>query len=281
MARERLGANPSDHNQVVIKPPQRSRDRRDVGVHGQEAALFALCFGSRGLELVKTRLDLLVQRADGRTLDRLQQGGAQHSEEIGDEPEHAAGFTDGDGMGTGGQDEQRNDEADQPADDHFQNPVQRRDERRVFRRRRAEEKDGRGHRRHPEHGIDRGQDGERGQGESKRDAHGKRIAMRHQGRDRRPIERAAERAGEPVEGGLDRAADAGLGDQHRGEDRPGALWQRQKDCERVADHAGDRDAQAEFKLRLAPSHPSAHRGVNHVAAFKLPLRTKGESFSSP
>lgn len=92
--------------------------------------------------------------------------------------------------------------------------------------------------------------------------------MRDGEADQRAISGAAERAQQPVEPGLERAADAGLDDDDGGEHRPIALRQAEQLRQREGDEARRGHADSEAQLGAVAAQPGpypAERRPHHGA----------------
>src|SRR5579859_2075713 len=93
--------------------------------------------------------------------------------------------------------------------------------------------------------------------------------MGHGQRHDHAPDRAGEGANDPVDRGLQGAAQARLHDDHGGQHRPIALGQAEEDIgDEIGGHAGDQDAQTQPELGRVRRQPSGHRGPSlaHVSS---------------
>ena len=117
-----------------------------------------------------------------------------------------------------------------------------------------------GERRHVEAGIDRGQQHQRRNRERQNAQQRELAAVRNEGRHGARIDGAAERADEIVDRRLHGSADARLGDDDGGQDRPQHQGHVQPLPDHQGQHGGDRHPDAEPQLRLVLPQIGAQPG---------------------
>ena len=210
----------ADHDEIVPQPQQGAQQRPGIGADRDPGGALVLGLGTHRAEPGHRRADVVLQAMQRLGVEAAHQALQQRIERHRDLLQHPGGSGDRDVVRARRHHRERHRKPGEGANGNFQHALDRRVQRAVVRHRRQQQHDDRGDRRDVEAGIDGGDDRERRHRQRQHRKQGGFRRVRKHHRDQAAIDRAADGADQIIRGRLDRAPDAHLGHDHRGQHRP-------------------------------------------------------------
>ena len=253
----------------MVQPPQRAHHRVGIGRCREIAPLFAPRFLGR-------------RRRRGRWLSacgraaQVRRGGIRRYRNVGQQishllahcrqcvprgqPQHP--------VGAGGRNQQSHRECDSAAEADLEHAVERGLKDRLLARG-PQQDDHRSYRRHPKGWVKGHQTGQRHQGDRQRNAGRQGIRVGKRRSDHGPPGRPADRAEKAIEHRLQRAADACLHDDDRGQHGPIIPSETEKLRQRKSDQPGGAHAERQPHFQLIFRQPVGHRRRSATSASTI------------